>query len=461
MRSGRPLAARHDRLGRALRLAHHRPSGSDGDADDQRFHLRDARAHLFSPVPERQLSALQSLLALSDRHGFPPGSLPPAVLEAVLERAFGNHDFFCVHEAALELLESLCRCSPWVVPYYRERGLDCACFRRLQQWGSGLPQRALAHAILALTDSDAQCYARMMGAGLFDFALAGLRDPAAGLPTLAWLLTVVQQTIVSPHFDRFEEFANLARMAAVGVAEGPDVLRVKALYILATVILSDDAAARAAASDDAVLSAALEHLDTARISDVGAVLDYLQNFVSLSDEFTLRVLHAGVLERVQDLMGHADASAQARMIDVVSNLAVDPPEATDAVFRSELVPLCLDALQSGEMRVKQAVMRLILNLTAKVPAAMIGEWLVERGVVPVVIGLLDSDNGKVLEDAMRFLLTALSRAEAMNGVRMASIGGAFDFAAMQRLGEIGLMDGPLAQLAVAVMDVVQAQRGAN
>jgi hypothetical protein len=295
-------------------------------------------------------------------------------------------------------------------------------------------------------ESDVACYTRMMRAGLFDFALANLREPGSGLATLAWLLTVVQSVIVSRDFDRFEEFANIARMVVIAVADGPDVLRVQAFYILATIVLYDDAGARSVAASDAVLAAALAHLDTALISDVGAVLDYLQNFVSVSDDFTLRALRAGVVERVQELMPRADAAAQARMIDVVANLAVDPPEATDAVFRSELVPVCVDALQTGDMRVKRAAMRLVLNLAAKVPAAAIADFL-ERGIMEAVVGLLDSDNGGVLEDALRFLLLVLARADAVEN--------AFDVGAVQRIAEIAFAGGALAPLADALVALFQ------
>jgi hypothetical protein len=285
-----------DRINRTLRSV--RALSSDPTSADHRYHLLESQRNLFSESPVSQLSALQSLLTLSHKYGFPPGSLPPIVLERIIGYAFGDHDSFRVHEVSLHLLESLCRGSPWTVPFFREKKVDETCFRQISFWASGLPQRDLTFVVIAMMDLDCECYRRMMEMGFFDFVLKSLQNVETEFCDFPWLLNAIHSMIVSRLFDRFGELPVIAGIALVGLDERADALRVPSIYILATVLVCESREVRAMVATSEVLARVVEFLDVHEISDVGAPLDFLTNFVAISDEMTMKAVNADVLEKL-------------------------------------------------------------------------------------------------------------------------------------------------------------------
>jgi hypothetical protein len=296
----------------------------------------------------------------------------------------------------------------------------------------------------------------MLSADFFDFVIGHLLSPTTPFSDLPWLLTTLQALIVSPHFTRFSDFPTIAQIALSALSDGPDTILVQSLAILSTVLLCDMPAVRAMAAADAVLERVIGFLDPATISDIGAVFDFLTNYVSIDDDLTIKAVRAGVLDRVHDVFEGLEPSLQARALDLAANIAVSPAEATAAVFRGPFAPIAVDLLQAGGMGVRRAAARLLLHLAARTPPAPAVDFLLERGAIPAIAALLESDDVSLLETTIRCLMTIAARVNGLPQEQRAAVAAELEPSARERIAEIALVGhAGLAQLAGALVEVLR------
>jgi hypothetical protein len=409
----------------------------DSAVQEERHLLQTAQSLLYSPDPASQRIALESLLSISESIGFPPGSLPPAVLDEIVAKALGNHDSLRVHVSGLQLIESLLNYSPWTIPFFVQRELDVQASQRLLDNSSGLPPNLLVYVILPIIATDLVAYRRIMAADFLDYLLEGLQLQDTSASDVVWLLTALQHLVISPHFDRPDRFPEIADVAlrALG-SDAPSPIPELSFYVLARVIAFDglpcDCLAKV--TDDQICSLAIDMLANRRLGDLGAVLDYLLNYVYLSPDLGRRVLSFGFVEESYQLFESLALNLKARVLEVLENIAVDWP---DAVFQSPAMAMCPGLLRDAEMAVKAAAMRLLAKVVRTAPFGDVIEFLLQNEVVAVVIDLLDADEAAILGSALDCLVVLVAKAAGVAGEQREQVMAMFDEGVKQRIIEIG------------------------
>jgi hypothetical protein len=155
----------------------------------------------------------------------------------------------------------------------------------------------------------------------------------------------------------------------------------------------------------------------------------------------------------------ANPDLQARALDLVGNIAVDPPDATRAVFRGPFPEIALDMLQSGGMTGRRSAMRIVLRLVARVPFPDVAEFLLAHEALQAVVALLDADDAELLEDALRCLLAVVSRAQSLDDQRRRGITTVCDATVAERLNEIAsAAPDHVGQLARGILEIARIYR---
>jgi hypothetical protein len=242
-----------------------------------------------------------------------------------------------VHASGLQLVESLLNYSPWTIPFFVQRELAIQASRRVLDDGSGIPSDLLIYIIALIITSDLIAYRRVMAANFLPYLLDGLLSPDASAPNMVWLLTALQHLMVSPHFDgpgRFPEIPDVA-FGSDAASPIPELL----LYVLTRVMVFDvlPPECLAKVTDDQVCSLAIKMLTNQRVGDLGAVLDYLLNYVYLSPDLGRRVLALGLVQNGCELFESLALNLRVKVIEVVESLTVDWP---NAALHSPAMVLC-------------------------------------------------------------------------------------------------------------------------
>jgi hypothetical protein len=210
-----------------------------------------------------------------------------------------------------------------------------------------------------------------------------------------------------------------------------------------------DSVSRSRACDPVLVKLAIDSLAVS----LSIGLEYLINYTYLSDENAVRVLEAGFLSNICELYNTATDLDKAKILQVLSNLAVNPPESTAAFMKCPLIEKMGEILREGEIRVKKESLSLILRCLVKSGVHDGIEFCKRLGLVPVIVEMLFSDDEGILYDSMICLTYLVTKCKIVESDLMA---GMLADEVSDRLNELVLnAPGSLSQNAENLLRVIE------
>lgn len=362
---------------------------------------------------------LSTLKFIVDRFGmYDSEKISSDVLKIVFDSGFGNHGSLKIHIAGLELIESFCVNCNWILNYIYSNNIQEECFKAIKDpLKSLLPVSNVSYIFNSIINIDENLFSHFMNEHLMDYLIKNINDETINNINAFWILISIQNIILSKFFIQYEYYNEIIKIALKYI-ESENITLVSISFSILAKIISYDGLTKGnieKISEEYIIEIAYKILKDNLTEDMINIFDYLINYICVSDENTMNLVHHKFLDILALYFKQDDKPLyQSKIIELVSNMAISPPETIEPIFKSEISTKIIQLLKFGSIDLKKEAVTFLVNILLNpFSFELTLKFLKDNDLIVYLIDLLSCYDNNLITNLLNAFTFLISKAQTI------------------------------------------------